>query len=590
MATQGVICDGDEHQAKIEEVAPLQASECRGLAEILDPSALPMIEPGSTESSPNLDVQSEHGSESTVATEVSEEGEHKRQAHPETKLYVAVGLGVRSTPQPDKQAEDSHRDTDATVLSDERAGLRNLKPFAPLLASMHHELVPKFVSTIRQQLALQANAAEGTEAPAGYIECEVQSQLRAGSYHIAFIIEFVDGLKWVLKIPENGYIGRLDDMTARALTAEAQTMKLLKRETTIPLPEVYAFDASAENEINCAYILMGYIDGVPLHERWLDKTLSMESLAAIRAKALFEIAAAMVQLNRFTYSKGGSPVFDHENTAVDVGRVRKPDLQAEKDRINSEDPDTSPIYCEVGPFTEPKSHLLAMLDWGKQELEDDYTRGLDKLLRFFIECIPYDVCSAEEIGVTDFVLAHPDLAFQNILVAEDGKLRGIIDWDGVAAVPRCVGNLSYPSFLTCDWDDSMEPENTPAELRLYRKLYASFIDALLPGGYQPLQNCAHLTRNTLLTKSLEIAANDPWCRDNIMDRVFKEIRKVDLSVRFTGSVDNADQYTGSDDETDDVDGFFLYEVATDLANGDLDDARIDRLMAGFEALCSGRQI
>lgn len=59
-------------------------------------------------------------------------------------------------------------------------------------------------------------------------------------------------------------------------------------------------------------------------------------------------------------------------------------------------------------------------------------------------------------------------------------LPGILDWEGVAAFPECLGNLCYPSFLTRDWDPSMysyNPEDTnglgdlPAELQSVRALY-----------------------------------------------------------------------------------------------------------------------
>ena len=55
-------------------------------------------------------------------------------------------------------------------------------------------------------------------------------------------------------------------------------------------------------------------------------------------------------------------------------------------------------------------------------------------------------------GQVDYVFAHPDFDLQNILVTKEGRLCGIIDWDGVAAVPRCVGCERYPLWLTVDLD------------------------------------------------------------------------------------------------------------------------------------------
>lgn len=72
---------------------------------------------------------------------------------------------------------------------------------------------------------------------------------------------------------------------------------------------------------------------------------------------------------------------------------------------------------------------------------DQFGQGIYKLLRLFIDWFPSADCAQEP----EFVLPHPDLDLQNILISPEGELRGIIDWDGVGAVPRCVGNERYLS-------------------------------------------------------------------------------------------------------------------------------------------------
>jgi RIO-like serine/threonine protein kinase len=68
------------------------------------------------------------------------------------------------------------------------------------------------------------------------------------------------------------------------------------------------------------------------------------------------------------------------------------------------------------------------------------------LLGLFIDLIP--ILPA---GEDAFVLIHPDLDSQNVIVSENGELLGHIDWDGVAAWPKSLGNTRYPSWLTRDW-------------------------------------------------------------------------------------------------------------------------------------------
>ncbi|KAN0073284.1 hypothetical protein V8E54_008504, partial [Elaphomyces granulatus] len=141
-----------------------------------------------------------------------------------------------------------------------------------------------------------------------------------GSYHIVFPLEFTDGLRWALKIPATaGYRDKFDEFAARTLTSEALTLQLLKRETTIPVPEVYSFDASFNNPINCPFILMEFIVGIPLRDCWFDKGAPKAVVAERRARTLQDLAAAMVQMNKFTYTLGGSPTFDEDGNPIGIG-------------------------------------------------------------------------------------------------------------------------------------------------------------------------------------------------------------------------------------------------------------------------------
>jgi aminoglycoside phosphotransferase (APT) family kinase protein len=54
---------------------------------------------------------------------------------------------------------------------------------------------------------------------------------------------------------------------------------------------------------------------------------------------------------------------------------------------------------------------------------------MNKLLRLFIDWIPISAGADKP----EFVLLHPDLGIQNVLVSKEGRLCGLIDWHGVAA-------------------------------------------------------------------------------------------------------------------------------------------------------------
>ncbi len=152
------------------------------------------------------------------------------------------------------------------------------------------------------------------------------------------------------------------------------------------------------------------------------------------------------------------------------------------------------------------------------------------LLRQLISCIP------EPDGMEPFVLAHPDFDIQNFIVSEDGELRGVIDWDGIAAMPRTLGNERYSGWLTRHWDPAMygykesmqqgvEPDGVWEDslecLAYYRVVY----DDMMAGhrtershGFQ-----ASLCRRSLITDNLAIAAHDPRCRNAILRKMLSEI-------------------------------------------------------------------
>jgi hypothetical protein len=75
-------------------------------------------------------------------------------------------------------------------------------------------------------------------------------------------------------------------MSANALTSEARTMQLLKHETTIPLPDVFDFSSTIENELRCPYIIMSFIRGVSLYDVWFEGTQATLMWSVIAELAL----------------------------------------------------------------------------------------------------------------------------------------------------------------------------------------------------------------------------------------------------------------------------------------------------------------
>jgi len=502
--------------------------------------------------------------------------------------------------------------------------------FSAVLASIRLDQLPGFASAVRQRT--HPSNESGSSDWIGPVA--VGSPL-LGSYHVLFPLDFSDGVRWLLKVPANGTRDHFDEPAAKALSSEALTMRLLRRETTIPVPEVFAFDATLDNELKCPFILMRFIPGMSLYNCWFDKGISKDSIQARRTRTLAEIAAAMVQLDKFSFDQGGSIVFDDQGHPASIGPTRHVDNQAMLERLKTDDPDETALYVELGPHVDPNSFYTSVLD---RQPEPDSLSGKGELMliRLFLDWIP-----RSKDGRKEFVLTHPDFDIQNIIVSEDGGLQGLIDWDGVAVVPRSLGNERYPGWLTRDWDPAMygyreamdegiEPaglwEDSPETLAFYRATYRIMESCLSQegasrvcgqdacnSGESGLKSSLSWTRNTLITENLYIAAENPMCTGAILDKIFDEIAKVvgkgpymwsssRASKSTDGEVEGAkvrsddDQVLDEKSERGDTghannkyepDDFHIYDVACALADGNLDQRRMSYLETGFNALLSG---
>ena len=335
----------------------------------------------------------------------------------------------------------------------------NLSVFKNVIAVIDFGAIPQLCASVRQEREQESRVPNGSQHIVESIPCKVCLKPLFGSFNILYKVEFADGVRWLVKIPADGYRGRWDQWDAEGITSEALTMQLVRSKTTIPVPEVFSYRSTIENELNCPFILMEFIEGISLHEFWFDTSFPLEEIERRRIQALGGVASVILQLNQFRFHEGGSIVFQQGGDPK-IGPVQYEDQQAMLDRPqNREDEDETPIFFSAGPFQNQKEFFTCQLD-RRHVPEDKFSRGFHKLLQLFISWIPY----TDHVNQPSFVLAHPDFDIQNFIVSPEGRLRGVIDWDGVGAIPDCLGNERYPSWLTRDWDPAMYGYRPPASL------------------------------------------------------------------------------------------------------------------------------
>ncbi|KAF4978228.1 hypothetical protein FZEAL_5333 [Fusarium zealandicum] len=451
---------------------------------------------------------------------------HSRQSQepdaPEALVDRTKNQATESVDEPAGGVDDpSHVDSDGD--SDDSDDSDDEERFCKVLSALDQQQLPMLAATLFRQLH--------PEIPDDETQPSVDEP-KYGSSNLVFPLTFNNGTRWALRIPIDGHPGAWEEQSSSGLASQVYTMQLIKRETTIPVPEIIDHSSTTDNILKCPYIVMSWIEGVQLCDLWFSHRtngVSPEINRQRNSRALQEVASAMFQLGKFTSKTSGQLLPGSVGDHPKVGPTRSLDMAAMFSRWrNDNEEDESPVYAHLPVNSNVKEHYLTMLD--RNPRADVCSKGADLFLRQLINWI------TEPNGMEPFVLHHPDFNFQNIIVSEEGELKGIIDWDGVQFEPRSIGNETLPSWLTRDWDALMyrwteemengqEPEgvweDSPQTLACYRRVYCDAMAQLVRED-RP-NNPVDLCQPSLITTNLSIAVNASHCRDHIMQKVFLEI-------------------------------------------------------------------
>ncbi|RTE84777.1 hypothetical protein BHE90_000531 [Fusarium euwallaceae] len=248
--------------------------------------------------------------------------------------------------------------------------------------------------------------------------------------------------------------------------SEVATMDYVKRNSSIPVPEVIAYASSASNELGFEWILMERVQGVPLDQVW--DTMPFEAKMHLTA----ELAHSLKTLRQRPFSMLGSIYYADVWNQVDymptlgldagidgtfvVGRMVSTRFFRDKRLLLR--PNRGPFttarelatsetvllgrrtrYLSPSPGTEYYCEADEMLaDDGAEVLET-----ADKL----VEVVPR-IYSATDDPEDIKVLWHDDISSMNVLVnPETFRLVGIVDWESVSIVPALETEDGVPYFL-----------------------------------------------------------------------------------------------------------------------------------------------
>ena len=389
------------------------------------------------------------------------------------------------------------------------------KLFRPVMAALNLTKLEQLTLLLRlHHLQRQSNHPLDLSSMLNF-SCEVVKTPMHGACNLAYKLNFSDGETWIARIPGHGT--RFGELDARKMDAEYQTMRHIKANTSIPIPEVFHWDTSCIS-VGAPFALMSFVHGRALSEVW-----DMGLTDAQRLSILSDVAQCMVQFSRLSFNQKGMLASDQCGNVEGIG----PEIQLEP----LDDMPWHKTYAQ-GPYNTMTEALVDSM--AEAETEDLHIRGRAdvRLVRLVLDSIPEYL-----INDTQFAIAPSEIGYQNVFVDPvDYHITGFIDFDGVGTEGSCSGYARYPSWITCDWDPILYDYDTeaieqgeecfdqsPETLSRYRRHYAAAFEKLATelnvDGYDTrMTKLSHIMEGFLI--ALTVCESRPLAVKKLLDHAF----------------------------------------------------------------------
>lgn len=275
----------------------------------------------------------------------------------------------------------------------------------------------------------------GAHAPG---ECSVSFHA-SGSFNKLFLVKTKQQGSFLMRVslpvdPHNKTSG------------EVATLRWIRRNTDVPVPEVVAFDDLSDNEIGFEWILMQLMPGTSAYYQW--RGMSMET----KREFVERVADMQAQL----FSPG------HAETGFrGIGTLKG----SEACPGPAPGQIVSPMFfwgphfdydVPRGPFRSSHDWLGVTLAIALRERADEIEEAEDeedrqdaeeqlRITRRLVDLLPKIFPSIQHPAERT-IIWHGDLSLSNIMVDGEDKITAVIDWECVSTMPVWVAS-QMPQFL-----------------------------------------------------------------------------------------------------------------------------------------------
>jgi isoamyl acetate esterase len=263
------------------------------------------------------------------------------------------------------------------------------------------------------------------------VDCSINlTHFASGFDNVVVELEFSDNVYWIARIQHR----TIDDNTKTSLLSEIATMNIIRKRTSIPVPQVFDFELSTVKPFGYPYVLMEYLGG-----RTLDNGLAVSIPPQHHIKVAKQLANVFSELQNLTFDR--------------IGRLWCGETADQPVEIIA-----MAWHYSPGPLQTSLEYFNSQRQGENREIVTMHPNDPDWLTACWVLKTALAHIIIEDRIRGPFPLCHLDLHYGNLLFDNDYNLTGVIDWSNAQAAP--IEQLSVSPELAI-FPGLSEEENQP---------------------------------------------------------------------------------------------------------------------------------